>query len=216
MTRLSAVKGGFPDFDQYWSNSDHANFSGNLRDSKSGNLLEIQGGQIVFTHHSPAVERALNLEESISEFLKFYKVITKHLGSPAIRRIGIVGEFYSSTCTPENCSLYLSDKLVRFNRDKKGSKRFQLVFDDQEPIGSAQRIDPASSEFWNSIYNIYPSELDATTATEGGFRTTLDVQRYYNPAPSDVSKVIHAVVDKFRSKRKSLKEEFVSLGLIDV
>lgn len=216
MTRQSSVKSGFPDFDQYWSNNDNANFAGTLRDSKTGNLLELQTGQVVFTHNSKSRESALNFDDTYQEFLKFYRVVSKFLGSPSIRRIGVVGEFYFSTGSEENCSVYLSDKLVKFGGSKTHSNRFHLSFDEQEPVGNLTKISVESSPFWNYIYNVYPSELDASSASEGGFRATLDVQRYFNPAPSDVSKVAREVIDKFKDKKKGLKREFVSLGLINV
>lgn len=211
LSEVVSVKGGVPFFGQIATNTDNSNCSYTLIDNVNSNTLEINTSSCVFTRSSSGVESSLNLEKVCDEFLQFYKVIEKSLSKPAIRRIGIVGEFYTID-TGGNKAVNLLGGLTKLGVEGD-SHRFTLTFNDRDKFTDGFDIDTA--DYWNCIYSFYNTELDSVRPVKSGFASNIDVQKYYNPARSDVSREIKLVVSRFKERRKGLKAKLIELGLLN-
>jgi hypothetical protein len=213
-SKETSLKGGFPYFDQMMSSADFVNPGFTLVSSVGHAALEIQPQHVLFTRSSSDPQSAISIEKTSEELLAFYKIISKALGAPSIRRIGVVGEYFVSLDSTDNSSSFLlskfSPKLSALGRQT----RFHLTFDDVQFDGPVSDFNSQTSDYWNCIYSIYPSELD-DYYSEGGFRSSLDVQKYFNPAKNDLAKELRLVVERLKARRKNYKEDLIGLGLLD-
>ncbi len=209
----TAIKGGMKYFDQLATNTDNSNCSYSLLDSVGKNSIEISTTQTVFTRLSASADSSLNAEKVIQEFLPFYRLINKSLNNPAIRRIGLVGEFFTLNGTNNKSTKFVST-LTKFKL-KGTSSRFHLSFNDRDDTLDIVGLDAATADYWNCNYSFYPTELDSSRPTEGGMATNIDIQKYYNPAKTDISKELKIVLARFKDKRRTLKAELDEMGFID-
>ncbi|WP_371365331.1 hypothetical protein ACA097_19415 [Pseudomonas sp. QL9] len=177
------------------------------------NTLHIDTGQVIYTRSSPQPgTSALNLDSVIEEFSDLWKLLNGLIEFPGARRIGLVGEFLLSN-EGDNSSASLISKFSKFpvNSNSK-STQFMTIFDEMNVISPGE-FNHNTSEFWNCIYSIYNSERDEVFKLPGRINTNIDVQRYYNPAKTNVAREVRVVKDEFLEKRRQLKERLKVLEL---
>lgn len=204
---------GFPFFDQLAHSGDLAQTAIGLLDTVGKNALEIRTDQVVYTRVQKASHASLSLESVLDEFGQLYKIIEKRLGRTTARRIGVVGELFEDMGEKTTVSPKLINVLSNVF-DGEGSSNFHINFNKQE-AAKDDIFDPATSDYWNCIYSIYPAEKDSFKKELGGYCASIDMQRYFNPAKADVPKQARLVAKKFSSRKQELKARLLELGLIN-
>lgn len=196
---------------RFSSSNDTSNLHLKFIDDKGINSLIIQPDSFTF-YKSAANEKAVvNIDKVIDEFSILWKVATKVLDYKDIRRVGLVGEFHIEPENEHSASNELVQALTRIDKPDF-SGRFHLQYEDRDLQTTASLSDLSTADYWNTIYTYTPTDL-TLHGVEGKICSTLDVQKYYNPAKSDPIRELKLIKSKFDSKKADLKKRNRQLGL---
>ena len=217
---VSAANSGqgkeFPLFTRVGGSSDVTNYQVGFFTEDMKNVLHIDTAQVVYTRSSssPGVG-SLGVGKVIEEFGALWKILDKVMKFPAVRRIGVVGEFLLFG-EGENSSDKLMSGLVKLPvASGSHSSRFNLHFEERRVLSSHGDFNPETADFWNCIYSIYNSERDMDFKLSGRANANIDVQKYYNPAKLNPLRELKSVHEEFSGKRRLLKERLETLGLVN-
>ncbi|MBY8317740.1 hypothetical protein KW543_18455 [Vibrio fluvialis] len=197
---------------QFKSSLEHHNLYLKFMDADNFHTLTITPERFLFTKKSPNDTASVNIDTVIEEFEILWKTVSKTLKFPDIRMIGIVGEYHIGLKKDEIAGDKLTKSLLKFDGINQ-TKHFNLQFENREMDNKGLFPDGDTSDFWNTIYSYYPSEIDVDYPTENKINANIDVQKYYNPAKSDPVRELRLLKSKFSKKKEEFKAMNHKLGI---
>lgn len=174
--------------------------------------LTIQQDQVVLEKKSSSQESSVSVNNTLQTFENFWKEANKILNFPEIRRIGFVAETLIQPDEEGKAALQLLQSLVKAPIPKHSS-RFSLSYEDRELTTEGLIPDIETSDFWNTIYTYYMSDINKELPT-GIICASLDIQKYFNPAKREPLKELKQVRNKFTEKKAAFTKELEKLGLL--
>lgn len=186
-----------------------------LYDKEQNNVLSFSGNEVIYKKAAFG-KSAVNIDSVLEEMEQFWSIGTKIARFKTVRRIGLVGEYRFRPEDGLNTTSHLVSKLTNLESPSDGAG-FKLTYETRkkvtEPTSTHNRINVLADEYWNTIVNFYPSELDELGDEKGAININLDVQRYFAPAKLEPIKEIKAVRSYFSKEKETLFSKMKSLGL---
>lgn len=176
---------------------------------KCNNLI-VKSDQIIFKKTAQDDNAAVSPDKAHREFETLWKKIDAVLKLPAARRIGIVAEFRISESKPSSAANELIKNLLTIKAPEH-SGRFQLTYEDRQLKPDGGIPDKESDDYWNTIYTYYLSERDETPE-EGKINANIDVQKYFNPAKTNVLGELKKVKERFVAEKSKFKIALKDMG----
>ncbi len=195
-------------FSKVTSSNNFADLHVSFLNSEETNKLSFQSDQVVLRVSSTEGNSPVSVDKVVQQFEAFWKQADKVVNFPEIRRVGIVAEYRIDPKNDHCAANQLIETLLTVP-PAKHSGRFHLTYEDRELNPDGTVPDKASGDFWSTIYTYYLSEIDETPA-EGKIVASMDTQKYYNPAKSNILaelKSVKKVFIKNKSKFKALLQE---------
>lgn len=187
-----------------------------LYDKEQKNVLSFTGNEVIYKKAAFG-KSAVNIDSALEEMEIFWNIGTKLAKFKTVRRIGMVGEYRFRPEDGQDTTSYLVSKLTSFESPSDGAA-FKLTYESRKRVSDLERstnkINASSDEYWNTIVNFYPSEIDELRDEKDAININLDVQRYFAPARLDPTKEIKTVRSQFSKEKEALFLKLKSLGLI--
>ncbi len=181
-----------------------------LNDDES-NRLHVQTDQFVLRKTATDEGASVSVEKAIHQLEVLWKKTDKIIKLPEIRRIGIVAEYRSEENKEDSAANELISSFLTVSPPKH-SGRFQLTYEDRELNTDGSIPDKESGDFWNTIYTYYLSEKDETPES-GKIVASIDVQKYYNPAKSNLAGELKNVKKRFVENKSKFKASLKKMGI---
>ena len=179
------------------------------------NAVHVTQDTVTFARDFYESTDQFNLDKVLAEFRTIWTAINAALQLQDVRRIGIVTEYQYNVGT-KHPSVWLREKIAPMFGANDHSEKFLLKFEDRSLTPEGKLPDPKKSVFYNTIFQIYDSELDADHPKPGFVTTNIDAQKYY--APVITGKHVLEEVDKLRrvhdAATKKLDDQMKKMGAL--
>ncbi|WP_107796047.1 hypothetical protein [Nitrosomonas aestuarii] len=180
-----------------------------IDENKTNNLI-IQADKVVFKKTSFGEVSAVSTDKAHQEFEILWKKADSILQFSAIRRIGIVGQFRFNETSENSGANDLIKNLIKLSPPTH-SGRFHLTYENRQLNPDNSIPDKQTGDYWNTIYTYYLSENDETPEN-GKINANIDVQKYYNPAKSNLMSELKKVKEQFIKEKKVFRDSLRTMG----
>lgn len=198
-------------FTQVSSSNSIENLNVSFLNEEGTNKLQFLPDQVILRKAAPCDKSSVNIDKTIQQFEAIWKKSDKVIAFPGIRRIGIVAEFRINEENSNSAANQLVKALLKVPSPKH-SGTFQLTFEDRKLNSDNTIPDKQLGDFWNTIYTYYLSEKDEKP-DDGKIVASIDVQKYYNPAKSNMIAELKNVKRVFTEEKKKFKASLKEMGL---